>query len=178
MRVIAGEFRSRRLKTLPGLELRPTPDRLREALFNILAPRIVGAVFVDAYAGAGAVGIEALSRGAARAFFIERSRPASAVIHANLSSLGLEKRVEVFTGKVQTVLPRLTADIIFADPPYLLDAEYGVLLRVLSAHPPPLALIQHHRKRTLPPSAGPIERYRVLSQGENCVSFYRRAGEA
>ena len=80
MRVIGGEFRSRPLKSLPGLDVRPTPDRLRESLFNVLATRIAGTVFADAYAGTGAVGIEALSRGASRAVFIEQSRSAVRVI--------------------------------------------------------------------------------------------------
>ena len=85
MRVIAGEFRSRRLKSIPGAATRPTPDRLRETLFDILAPRIEGATFLDAYAGTGAVGIEALSRGAAHAFFLERNRAALEAIRENLA---------------------------------------------------------------------------------------------
>ena len=89
MRVIAGRFRSRKLKSVPGLDTRPTPDRLRESLFNVLAPSIEGAIFVDAYAGTGSVGIEALSRGAERAVFIERSRGAIAVLRENLASLGV-----------------------------------------------------------------------------------------
>src|ERR1700733_9942186 len=84
MRVIGGEFRSRLLKSLPGLEVRPTPDRMREALFNVLAPRIGGVVFADVYAGTGAVGIEALSRGASWAVFIEQNRAAVDVIRENL----------------------------------------------------------------------------------------------
>src|SRR6185295_9122389 len=99
MRVIAGEFRSRVLKTLPGMEVRPTPDRLREALFSILAPRLESAVFLDAYAGTGSVGIEALSRGASRAVFIEKSRGAILVLRENLRSLGIETRAEVAFGK-------------------------------------------------------------------------------
>src|SRR5271163_1612896 len=99
MRVIGGEFRSRALKTLPGLSTRPTPDRLREALFNILAPRIEGADFIDAYAGTGAVGIEAMSRGARKAIFIEANRAAVDVIRQNLATLGIEKRAEVITSK-------------------------------------------------------------------------------
>ena len=106
MRVIAGEFRSRRLKTLPGLDTRPTPDRLRETLFNVLAPAIEGAVFIDAYAGTGAVGIEALSRGARRCIFIERNRAAVEVIRDNLAALALGARAEVFSGKVAAVLER------------------------------------------------------------------------
>src|SRR5215813_2596116 len=92
MRVIGGEYRSRLLRSLPGLDVRPTPDRLREALFNVLAPRIDGAVFADIYAGTGAVGIEALSRGALKAIFVEQNRAAAAVIRDNLRSLGLESR--------------------------------------------------------------------------------------
>src|SRR3954462_12054342 len=92
MRVIGGEFRRRLLKTLPGLDVRPTPDRLREALFNVLAPRIEGAVFVDAYAGSGSVGIEAISRGAIHAIFVEKHFAAARLIRQNLASLGIEDR--------------------------------------------------------------------------------------
>src|SRR3979409_228498 len=95
MRVIGGEFRSRRLKTLPGLSLRPTPDRLREALFNVLAPRIEGVTFLDAYAGSGSVGIEALSRGAAHAIFIEKHFNAARVLRENLALLGIDDRATV-----------------------------------------------------------------------------------
>src|SRR5437868_13480631 len=112
MRVISGEFRSRRLKGLPGLATRPTPDRLRETLFNILAPHLDGAVFLDAYAGTGAVGIEALSRGASRAIFIDRRRAAVEVIRENLASLNLTTRAEVYCGKALTVIERVRADIV------------------------------------------------------------------
>src|ERR1700722_896934 len=120
MRVIAGEFRSRRLKSLPGLETRPTPDRMRETLFNVLAGSIADAVFMDIYAGTGAVGIEALSRGARRCVFIEKNRRAVEVIHENLTTLGLTSRAEVFSSKAATVLGRahsdISADIAFLDP--------------------------------------------------------------
>src|SRR5438445_10899590 len=118
MRVIAGEFRSRRLKTLPGQALRPTPDRLREALFNILSPRIAGATFLDSYAGSGAVGIEALSRGAAHATFIEKHPAAVDLIRENLAALGLEDRANIVRGAAATALPSHQADIYFLDPPY------------------------------------------------------------
>lgn len=117
MRVIAGEFRSRRLKTLPGLETRPTPDRLRETLFNVLAPVLPDTIFLDAYAGSGAVGVEALSRGARRAIFVEKNRAAVEVIRENLAALGLESRAEVYTGKTLAVLERVSPDIAFLDPP-------------------------------------------------------------
>src|SRR4051812_50137283 len=92
MRIIAGEFRSRRLKSLPGAATRPTPDRLRETLFDILQTRIAGTTFLDAYAGTGAVGLEALSRGARHAWFLEKSRAALEVIRENIATLGVERR--------------------------------------------------------------------------------------
>ena len=134
MRVIAGEFRSRRLKSLPGLDTRPTPDRLRETLFNVLAPRLPDCVFLDIYAGTGAVGIEALSRGARRGIFIEKNRAAVDVIRENLATLGLDSRAEVFTGKAAMVLERVRADIAFLDPPYEMSKEYAVSMAALN-HP-------------------------------------------
>src|SRR5579862_2398924 len=115
MRVIGGEFRSRVLKSLPGLDVRPTPDRLRETLFDVLAPRIQGAVFADLYAGTGAVGIEALSRGASRAILVEQGRDAVNVIRENLRSLGIEARAYLRHGRAAAVLPRLSdrLDIVF-----------------------------------------------------------------
>src|SRR2546430_17054081 len=92
MRIIAGELRSRRIKSIPGEDTRPTPDRLRESLFNILRTRIEGATFLDAYAGTGAVGLEALSRGAAHAWFLERNRYAVEAIRENVRALGVERR--------------------------------------------------------------------------------------
>ena len=175
MRVIAGEFRSRRLKTAPGLEVRPTPDRLREALFNVLAPRIQGAVFVDAYAGSGAVGIEALSRGASRAIFVERNRGALSVLRENLASLGLAQRAEIVHGKASAALSRVAGDIIFLDPPYDLEAEYSACLDALSMNPPPLIIAQHAARFQLPESHAGLQRFRVLRQGDNSLSFYQPA---
>lgn len=172
MRVIGGEFRSRRLKTLPGLDTRPTPDRLRESLFNVLAPRIEGCVFVDAYAGTGAVGIEALSRSARRAIFIERSRAAAQVIRDNLASLGLENRAEVYTSKALTVLERVSADVVFLDPPYELENEYHSVLTRLGESQGLLVIVQHSRRMVLESGYGRLQRYRELKQGDNVLSFY------
>jgi 16S rRNA (guanine966-N2)-methyltransferase len=174
MRVIAGEFRSRKLKSVPGLETRPTPDRLREALFNVLAPNIEGAVFLDAYAGTGAVGIEALSRGASRCVFVEKNRAAVEVIRENLATLGLATRAEVFTGKVATVLERVTADIVFLDPPYESQKEYDTALTALGKSQCGLVIVQHSSRRALPEEFGNLRRYRVLTQGDNSLSFYRK----
>ena len=175
MRVIAGEFRSRKLKALPGLDTRPTPDRLRETLFNILAPRIDNVTFLDAYAGTGSVGIEALSRGAERAIFVEKSRAAVEVIRENLRSLGLEDRAEVFTGKSIVVLDRLAADIVFLDPPYDLQREYDESMRVLAGRSYPFVIVQHASRFQLAAEYASLRRVRVVKQGDNSLSFYERS---
>ena len=172
MRVIGGEFRSRRLKSLPGLETRPTPDRLREALFNVLAARLAGSVFIDVYAGTGAVGIEALSRGARRAIFIEKHRGAVGVIRDNLAALGLEERAEVFVGKAALALERVSADVVFIDPPYEAQREYELALNALAAGESKLVIAQHASRVPLAPEYGRLRRYRVLRQGDNSLSFY------
>jgi 16S rRNA (guanine966-N2)-methyltransferase len=174
MRVIAGEFRSRRLKSLPGLNTRPTPDRLRETLFNVLAPSIRDCTFMDVYAGTGAVGIEALSRGARRCIFIENRRAAVDVIRENLATLGLESRAEVFTSKATTVLERVRADIVFLDPPYELSTEYQTAISALDHSETPLVIAQHSSRFTPQEEYGNLQRYRVIKQGDNALSFYRK----
>lgn len=173
MRVIAGEFRSRVIKTLPGLDTRPTPDRLRESLFNVLAPQIDGTVFLDAYAGSGAVGIEALSRGASRAIFMERSRAAANVIRENLASLGLASRAEVLHGRALQYLPQRQADIVFLDPPYDLEKEYAEAMLLIAGTTASLAIAQHASRFHLEEQYGGLSRRRVLKQGDNSLSFYR-----
>ena len=176
MRVIGGEFRSRALKSLPGLDVRPTPDRLREALFNVLAPRIEGIVFADVYAGTGAVGIEALSRGASRAIFIEQSRPAVEVIRENLRSLGIEERAQVRHGRATAILPQLQrVEIVFVDPPYRLESEYERALTILGQTSAPLVIAQHATRFELAESYGTLRRQRSLKQGDNTLSFYETA---
>ncbi len=172
LRVIAGEFRSRLLRSVPGDDTRPTPDRLRETLFNVLAPEIAGAVFLDAYAGTGAVGIEALSRGAARAIFIERARRAVEVIRRNMAELGIAERAEVLPGKTLPMLERVSADIVFLDPPYALEREYDEALAILGERPPRLVVAQHASRHELKAEYGALVRTRVLKQGENALSFY------
>ena len=134
MRVIAGEFRSRVLKSVPGTDTRPTPDRLREALFSALGNRIEGSSFADLYAGTGAVGIEALSRGARRALFVEFSRHAVEVIRANLKSLGIENRATVRQAKARALAGFLTANIVFVDPPYALTDRKSTRLNSSHRH--------------------------------------------
>ena len=172
MRVIGGEFRSRALKSVPGADVRPTPDRLREALFNVLAPRIAGAVFADLYAGTGAVGIEALSRGASRAIFVEQNRAAVNVLRQNLKSLGIEARAQVLQGRAAALLGGIRADIVFLDPPYDLTGEYETTLTKLGSRPPQLVIVQHDVRLKLAPAYGALHQTRVLRQGDNCLSFF------
>jgi 16S rRNA (guanine(966)-N(2))-methyltransferase RsmD len=172
MRVIGGEFRSRAIKSLPGLDVRPTPDRLREALFNILAPRIEGVIFADLYAGTGAVGIEALSRGASRAILVEQKHAAVKAIRENLRSLGIESRAEVRHGRATAMIPRLEAGIVFLDPPYALENEYAAALELLGEKPPPLVIAQHPPRLKLADDYGNLHRTRLVKHGDNALSFY------
>jgi 16S rRNA (guanine966-N2)-methyltransferase len=152
--------------------VRPTPDRLREALFNVLAPRIEGVVFADLYAGTGAVGIEALSRGAAKAIFVEQKFAAARAIRENLRSLGIEGRAEVRQGRSTAMIPRLEADIVFLDPPYALELEYAASLELLGDRPPPLVIAQHPSRLKLQDHYGELHCARLLKQGDNALSFY------
>jgi 16S rRNA (guanine(966)-N(2))-methyltransferase RsmD len=154
------------------MDVRPTPDRLREALFNVLAPQIEGVTFADVFAGTGAVGIEALSRGASRAIFVEQNRDAISVIRANLKSLALEGRGQIVQARARAALPALRADIVFLDPPYRLDREYATALESLGARPPGLVIVQHDIHLALPETAGMLHRTRELRQSDNVLSFY------
>ncbi len=172
MRVIGGEFRRRTLKSLPGMDVRPTPDRLREALFNVLAPRIEGTIFADLYAGTGAVGIEALSRGAAKAIFVEQKFAAVRAIRENLQSLDIADRAEVRQGRATAIIPHIAAEIVFLDPPYALENEYTTALELLSAKPATLVIAQHPSRLKLAEQYGALRRTRLLKQGDNALSFY------
>jgi 16S rRNA (guanine966-N2)-methyltransferase len=200
MRVIGGVYRSRKLRTLRGLSLRPSSDRLRETLFNILGPEIEDAVFVDLFAGSGAVGIEALSRGARRAIFAENHRAAAAVLRANLESLGISLAgrrddpnksfsgtAEIFAQDACAVIEQLSArgtkaDFVFADPPYADVAAYEDVLDLLGESQLLAAgsrlVLEHERRREMPATAGQLERVRILEQGTAALSFYHVARAA
>jgi 16S rRNA (guanine966-N2)-methyltransferase len=186
VRVIAGRFRSRPLRSLPGMDLRPTADRLRETLFNVLSagnPTVfAGKVWLDLCAGTGAVGIEALSRGAAKVYFVESSSAAARLIGRNLDSLGMDAVFEVVKEDVIRALRRLeaksvTANFIFLDPPYLMEKVYAQVLQLLSQSPllaSDAVLIAEHDKRFEPgDGSAPLQRYRKLEQGDAVLSFYR-----
>jgi 16S rRNA (guanine(966)-N(2))-methyltransferase RsmD len=186
MRIVAGTFRSRTLQAPAGLATRPTSDRLRETLFNVLAPRIEGAEFVDLYAGSGAVGFEALSRGAAHVAFVERAPAPLKVLHANLDRLGVSTGVSIHATGVVSFLrkPRTgTAafDVVFLDPPYDVGEEYAATLGLLGGAAAGLlaagavVIAEHRRKQRLELHYGALERTRLLEQGDAALSFYAAA---
>ncbi len=177
MRVIGGEFRSRRLKTVAGRLVRPTPDRLRETLFNVLATRLSGKVFLDAYAGSGAVGIEAFSRGAGKVVLIEKNPEAIAVIQANLASLGIKSGVVVARGAAAKQLPKYVCDIAFVDPPYDQPNEYESAMRILDEVKCPMVIAQHESRMVMEETYGGLRRVRVLRQGDNTLTFFERSEE-
>jgi 16S rRNA (guanine(966)-N(2))-methyltransferase RsmD len=186
MRVIAGKFRSRQLKSLKGMALRPTSDRLRETLFNVIGDRVEGSRFLDVFAGTGAVGIEALSRGAREAVFIENHAPAAALIEKNLESLGLRAEARVLRLDAARGLQRLAAeaaakrkdyDMVFLDPPYAAAEDYRRVLSFLGASSllaeDSLVIAEHQPKLELPETTGNLDRVRMLRQGDAALSFYR-----
>ena len=174
MRVIAGRFRSRKLASVPGLDVRPTPDRLREALFNVLAPRVEGTVFLDAYAGSGAVGIEALSRGASQVILIEKAAAAVKVIESNLASLGIGREAAIVRGNAASLIRKYEPEIAFLDPPYSQTNAYAECLEALAAGNCSLAIAQHESRFQLQDHYGSLRKYRVLKQGDNSLSFFDR----
>jgi 16S rRNA (guanine966-N2)-methyltransferase len=184
MRVIAGKYRSRTLRSLKGHMLRPTSDRLRETLFNILEPNVRGCTFLDLYAGTGAVGIEAISRGARHAILVEQHAPAVALIRRNLESLGIGLDAEVLNVDVARAIERLEArhvhaQFIFLDPPYAAELEYEESLEALGESPVVApdgrVIVEHLRKRELAERVGNLELARVVEQGDAALSFYRLA---
>lgn len=182
MRVIAGTFRGRILKSPPDNKTRPTSDRLRETLFNILAPRIEGSRFLDLCAGTGAIGIEAVSRGALHVTFVDKSRRACALIEENLDKLGVpEDATEVSALPAENFTGRKHEqgwDVVYFDPPYAM--EYSLVLWEFGADDSTLLnddgvlIVEHHAKNDLPDEIGKIRRWRVHKQGETRLSFYER----
>ena len=177
MRIIGGTLKGRRIDAPDWPGLRPTSDRLRETLFNVLAPRIDGARFLDAYAGTGAVGIEALSRGAAQVTFVEQDRRAQRLIEANLARCGVQDRYAIIRAGFAGAAPRLAGpfDILFLDPPY--GAE-ELLAGLRTAAPlvkgDGLLIIEHARRDPAPETAADLVRTRELLQGDSALSFFQR----
>ena len=188
MRVIAGQYRSRRLQSLPGMEIRPTSDRLRETLFDILTAgnpdALQGTIWIDLFAGTGAVGIEALSRGAEKVYFVEIATAASELIRKNLHSLRIETGFENLKLDAKRALKQLDArgmqaDYLFIDPPYDMENTYAETLQALTDSrllKLETVIIAEHRKQFDPgEKIGGLQRYRLLKQGDAALSFYRKA---
>jgi 16S rRNA (guanine(966)-N(2))-methyltransferase RsmD len=183
MRIIAGSLRRRTIEAPAGLATRPTSDRLRETLFNVLAPRMKDATFLDLYAGSGAVGIEALSRGAAQVTFVERVPTALKVMRGNLEKLGVREGFRIEASNVAAYLRRAGVeqgfDVVFLDPPYDAADEYGMALGLLGGAAMVLlaegavVIAEHRRKETLNEEYGSLQRTRLLLQGDAALSFYR-----
>ncbi len=178
MRVIAGEFKGRNLKSPPSMQVRPTSDRLRETLFNVIAGRVPDSRFLDLCAGSGAVGIEALSRGAAHATFVDRSRRSCQLIESNLELCRVpEEQRDIYCSEVAEFVRQWDGeawDIVFFDPPY--KEDYLKHLQVFGTtkllNEPGLLIVEHHHKTELPETIGSLKRTRILKQGDSSLSFY------
>jgi 16S rRNA (guanine(966)-N(2))-methyltransferase RsmD len=178
MRVIAGKFKGRNLKSPPSMHVRPTSDRLRETLFNVISGLVPESRFLDLCAGSGAVGIEALSRGAAHATFVDRSRRSCQLIEANLELCHVpEEQRDIYCSEVTEFVKQSEGDrwdLIFLDPPY--NVDYSRILQLLGSSTllsdSGLLVVEHHHKTDLPEATGKLRRTRILKQGDSSLSFY------
>jgi 16S rRNA (guanine(966)-N(2))-methyltransferase RsmD len=183
MRVIAGKYRGRNLKGPPSLQVRPTSDRLRETLFNVIAARIEGARFLDLCAGTGAIGIESLSRDAAHVTFVDQSRKMVALIKSNLELCRVsEENYRIVHSSAAEFLGLAAKrnddpwDLVYFDPPYADD--YLPVMELLAARTNTLLaedgllIVEHDKRRQLPDGVGLLQRTRVLKQGDSSLSFY------
>lgn len=186
MRVIAGKFRSRTLKSLEGHQTRPTYDRLKETLFNVLvsAGKVEGCAWADLFAGTGSIGIEALSRGAASVHFAESGAKPAQVLRQNLSALQLEAEIsesDAAHALRQWERAGLRFDVCFLDPPYGLHGAYGEILRTISGgellQEDGVVVAEHDKRFDPGEGEGNLRRYRLLKQGDSALSFYRRETE-
>jgi 16S rRNA (guanine966-N2)-methyltransferase len=189
MRVIAGKYRSRPLRSLRGMDIRPTSDRLRETLFNVLTAgnpaALEGSVWLDLFAGTGAVGIEALSRGAKEVHFVENSAPSAEMIRKNLHSLGIAGGFTLHEENLARAFwhmerQRVAADVIFMDPPYGMKTAYEETLSALTNSSliwaMTVVIAEHEKKFDPAEEFGSLRRVRRLEQGGTALSFYRMAG--
>jgi 16S rRNA (guanine966-N2)-methyltransferase len=180
VRIISGNMGGRRLQSPRGADLRPTGDRLKETLFNILGQNLTGLVVVDAFSGTGAIGIEALSRGASKVVFIDRSPESGQLIRRNLEICGVTKgyrlmQLDIFPCLRQLGREKFRADVIFLDPPYdwkLYQDLLGLVFKVGLADQNSLVVIEHHAKSHLPESGEGYSRKRIVTQSGHCLSVY------
>ena len=183
MRIISGKYKSRRLKATPPTGIRPTSDKLRETLFNILSVRVDDAAFLDGCAGVGAVGIEAISRGASIVHFVDQSRKACQMIRENLKTLEIEEGFKVMEMDLVRALSTLNAafDIAFIDPPYDREDLYEAVLERFGSSawltPGSILVLEHSKRKVLPDSSGNVQKIRSLVQGDAALAFYSSLGE-
>jgi 16S rRNA (guanine(966)-N(2))-methyltransferase RsmD len=183
MRVISGKFKSRHLKGTPPPGIRPTSDKLRETLFNILGVRVDGAVFLDGCAGVGAIGIEAISRGAAFVYFVDQSRKACQIIRQNLASLEIREGFRILEMDLIKALAVIDTpfDLAFIDPPYDREDIYADVLQRFGSssrlNPEGLLILEHSKRIVLPESSGTLQKIRSLVQGDAALAFYSSLGE-
>jgi 16S rRNA (guanine966-N2)-methyltransferase len=190
MRVIAGKYRGRPLRSLRGNDIRPTSDRLRETMFNVLTAgnpeALAGTVWLDLFAGTGAVGIEALSRGARQVYFVETSTPAAKLIEQNVQGLGIAEGYRILRDDPPGALWRLqrehvAADVVFLDPPYRMQQAYEQTLTSLAdsslVWAMSLVIAEHDKKFDPGREFGSLLRVRKLTQANAALSFYRIGGQ-
>lgn len=182
MRIIGGTYRSRRLKGTPPAGIRPTSDKLRETLFNILGPAISDSTFLDGCAGTGAIGLEALSRGAAFVYFVERSTKGSAIIRENLRSLEIAEGFRIVDADLGKALEScansgVSFDFAFVDPPYDREDLYQATLEQFANRPlltpGGILVIEFSKRAPVPESHGALQLFRKLVQGDSALAFYR-----
>jgi 16S rRNA (guanine(966)-N(2))-methyltransferase RsmD len=182
MKIAGGKFRGMEIGTPRGNRTRPTGGRLKKSLFDILAPRLPGARVLDLFAGAGALGLEALSRGAAHVTFVERNRAAADTIRKNIERLGLDKEAGLLRREATAAIGFLasreqTFDIILLDPPYRSDLHASLLQRIDAASLASqggLVILEHHHKTVLADTYGGLTKMREVRAGESCLSFYSK----
>jgi len=181
MRITGGTGRGRTLRVPAGEQVRPTSDKVKQALFNILGDRVPGSVFLDLFAGAGGIGIEALSRGAARAVFVDGFRESLDVVKQNIDLAGFTDHAEAVLSKVEPFLKKRTGpyDIVFLDPPYKM--ELLPLLQLIAAStllkPDAVVIAEHFKKQPSPERAGGLERYREAVYGDTVLAFYKDSSQ-
>lgn len=178
MRVISGQAGGRRLKAPKGFATRPTSDRVKEAIFNVLSSRITGSNVLDVFAGTGSLGIEALSRGADHAVFIEKSREARLIVESNLDATGFRERAQVFSGDFALVLPRLEEkfDLIFLDPPYnqgLIQPAVSLVIGSGLLKEQGVMIVETNSKEKELPEPGVIPLVKESVYGDTVVLYYQ-----
>jgi 16S rRNA (guanine(966)-N(2))-methyltransferase RsmD len=181
MKIGSGRFRGRSIQVPKGLKTRPTSGRLKKALFDIIAPELPGARVLDLFAGAGALGLEAISRGASHVIFVERRKSAVAVIAANLEKLGVADQAEVIQNEAAKAIHHLSQrseelQVVLIDPPYGAGAYQAVVEHIDEASivdSGGIVIVEHHHKAELDDAYGSLRKHRVVRAGESCLTFYR-----